>query len=211
MTRAGRTVRKLVLTVAALLCGAAGAATAPTTCTAPDGSVLSYTAPGVVVAPPTPPPASGIVYGYQNGVFSWGGDFTQTGTSVNYHDTVGDPGRQDIAFSSSVQWGLYLPYFGSQSANYLIPNPGYKALTFGLKTTRAAGPFTVYFIRSGDLPTNCSVTLSPAPQPGVWVTYTVSLASLCVATDKQLYKFGLQDHSGVAPTVWYMRDLGFTL
>lgn len=184
------------------------AATAPVTCIAPDGSVLAYTAPAPVVVTP-PPVNTGIVYGYRNGVLSWGGDFTQGNTSVNYRDTVGDPGSLDIAFTSTAAYGLYLPYFGQPSANFLIPNPGYKALTFALKPTKAGARFTVMFVRSNDAPTNCVAILSPAPTVGQFTTYTLALSDLCVATDAQLYKFVLQDATGATSNKWYLKDLGF--
>ena len=46
------------------------------------------------VPTPTPTPApTGVLPVYQNGVFSWGGDYSW-GVTINYSDTVGKPGAR---------------------------------------------------------------------------------------------------------------------
>lgn len=205
-------MRKTTASLLALLVTLVGfkaMAAAPLTCTDAAGNLFSFTLAAVVPPPVvTPPPVPGVTYGYKDGAFTWGGDFTQNNTSVDYKDTAGDPGHLDIAFTSTQAYGLYLPYFGPSTANFLIPNPGYTSLTLALKPTQAGGKFTVMFVRSNDVPTNCVVNLSPAPVVGQFTVYTLSLKALCVDTDAKLYKFVLQDQSGHS-NKWYMKDLGF--
>lgn len=174
----------------------------------PGATIISITAP-----PPVVPPSTGTTWGYYSGQWNWAGDFTQNGTSVNYHDTTGMPmsGSQDILFTSTVPWGLWLPYF---SSSYMYPNPGYRHVTLSIKTTAAnQSIFTFYFVRVGDKPTGVGVVLAPkyGPMPvvGQWETYVVPLVDVGIGTES-LYKFGVQDQSGTAGK-FYIDNVGFTL
>lgn len=168
--------------------------------------------PAPVVTPPpvvvtTPPP--GIAWGYTNGVFLWAGDFNNAATA-NYADKVGLPGGTDISITLKGAWGEWLPYM---SKTFSYPTTGYTKLVFQLKPTVANQKWDLYFIGVGDvsLGASCGVDVlkyGPAPQVGVWASYSVPLADLCVL-GKSVYKFGLQDKTGLAVNTWYVYNVGF--
>lgn len=209
-------MRKIFALMLGLLASTAFAAS-PLTCTDAAGNLFSFTvaSPVVVTPPVVSPPSTGVVWGYKNGVMSWAGDFTQQNTTVNYHDTVGDPGSQDILFTQSASWGLYLPYF---SGNFSYPNQGFKALTIDLKPTLPGQAWQLFFITVGDnaLPNICTVVVpgkyGAATKVGGWATYVIPLKDVCQDAAASLYKFGLQDQTPGSPSknAWYIRNMGFT-
>lgn len=181
------------------------------TLTIPAQTITIPAAPPVVTPPPvvvtTPPP--GIAWGYTNGVFLWAGDFNNA-ASANYADKVGLPGGTDIAITLKGAWGEWLPYM---SKTFSYPTAGYTKLVLQLKPTVANQKWNLYFVGVGDvsLGASCGVDLlkyGPAPQVGVWGSYSVPLADLCVL-GKPVYKFGLQDQTGLAVNTWYVYNVGF--
>ena len=48
----------------------------------------------------------------------------------------------------------------------------------------------------------------PAPVVGQWGVYTIPLADLGVL-GTSIYKFAIQDKTGLASNVWYVDDVGF--
>lgn len=212
---------KVFSTIAALMAVSFGLAYAQTTVTIPAQTVTvtipaqTITIPAPIVTPPPPPPVvvttppPGIAWGYTNGVFLWAGDFNNA-ASANYADKVGLPGGTDIAITLKGAWGEWLPYM---SKTFSYPTTGYTKLVMQLKPTVANQKWNLYFVGVGDvsLGASCGVDLlkyGPAPQVGVWASYSVPLADLCVL-GKPVYKFGLQDQTGLAVNTWYIYNVGF--
>jgi len=183
------------------------------TATCADTSIDVVTAP--VPSAPTPPPttnppappAAGTSWVYYNGVFNWPGDYSFA-ASVNYSDTSGGPmsGPHDIKVTTGA-WGGWLPY----ALNWNFNSAPYTKLTFALKPTIANQKWHVYFVKVGDIPVGVSVDASnygPAPVAGQWATYTVPLADLGVL-GTAIYKFCIQDQSGLSSNSWYVDNVGF--
>jgi hypothetical protein len=154
----------------------------------------------------TPPPGTSWVY--YNGVFDWPGDYSFVGTP-DYSDTSGGPisGPYDIKFTLQSAWGGWLPY----AKNWDFNSSGYTKLTFALKPTVDNQTWSVYFVKVGDVPVGIYLDVSnygPAPVKGQWATYTVPLAALGVlGTD--IYKFCIQDQTGLSSNYWYIDNVGF--
>ncbi len=164
------------------------------------------------VSTTTPPPvsASGTAWGYHSGIFSWAGDYSYAAT-INYKDFAGGSlsGAADIAIKTT-PYGAWQPYM---SANWSYPTAGYTKLTFSLKPTVANQTWQVRFIGVGDVPLAATCNLNvlsygPAPVAGKWATYTIPLSDLCVL-GKNVYKFAIQDQTGLASNTWYVDDAGF--
>jgi hypothetical protein len=158
--------------------------------------------------PPPPPPVSGTSWVYYNGVFDWPGDYSFV-ASPNYADTSGAPlsGPHDVKVTLTGAWGGWLPY----AKNWSFNSSGYTKLTFALKPTVANQKWYVYFVKVGDIPVGISVDASkygPAPVVGKWATYTVPLADLGVL-GTTIYKFCIQDQTGLSNNTWYVDNVGF--
>jgi hypothetical protein len=156
---------------------------------------------------PPPPPASGTSWVYYDGALGWPGDYSYSAVP-NYHDTSGGPlsGSYDIKVTSA-PWGGWLPY----AQNWSFNSKPYTKLTFALKPTAANQKWHVYFVRVGDVPVGVSVDASnygPKPVAGKWATYTIPLADLGVL-GTSIYKFAIQDQSGLSNNVWYVDNVGF--
>lgn len=200
-------MRSLAFLAAALLCAVAQGATAPLSCTDSAGNVFAFTP--AVTTPPPPPPATS--WGYYNGQMNWAGDFSYS-AKINYLDTSAAPlsGKADIAVTLTGQWGAWQPYM---SASFSYPTTGYTSLTFALKPTVSGQKWNVYFTGVGDvaLPSTCGqnvLSYGPAPVVGKWATYTVPLSALCVA-GKNVYKFAIQDQTGLSKNTFYVDNVGF--
>ncbi|MGA2189123.1 MAG: hypothetical protein ABSH33_11350, partial [Steroidobacteraceae bacterium] len=158
--------------------------------------------------PPPPPPPAGTSWVYYNGVFDWPGDYSYV-ASPNYADTSGDPlsGPYDIKVTLEGAYGGWLPY----AKNWDFNSTGYTKLTFALKPTVNNQVWWVYFVKVGDVPVGIYLDVSkygPAPVAGQWATYTVPLADLGVlGTD--IYKFCIQDQTGLSNNSWYADNVGF--
>jgi hypothetical protein len=164
--------------------------------------------PPVTPPPPPTPPVAGTSWVYYNGVFDWPGDYSFVATP-NYADTSGVPlsGPHDIKVTLTSAWGGWLPY----ALNWSFNSTGYTKLTFALKPTVANQKWNVYFVKVGDIPVGISIDASnygPAPVVGKWATYTVPLSALGVlGTD--IYKFCIQDQTGLSNNTWYVDNVGF--
>jgi len=181
--------------------------------TLPAQTVPVTPAPVIVVTPPpvVTPPASATAWGYHAGVWSWATDYSFA-VKVNYADTVGNAPGKDIAVSLTNAWGGWLPVM---AANWKYSTAGYTKLTFSLKPTVANQQWAVYFVGAGDvaLPAGCGkdvLKYGPAPVVGQWATYTIPLSDLCVGGGIDVYKFGIQDKTGLSVNTWYVNDAGFT-
>jgi hypothetical protein len=156
--------------------------------------------------PPPPPPGTSWVY--YNGVFDWPGDYSYALTP-DYKDTSGGPlsGPYDIKVTLDSAWGGWLPY----ALNWDFNSSGYTKLTFALKPTVANQQWHVYFVKVGDVPVGIYLNVTdygPAPVPGKWATYTVPLSDLGVL-GTSIYKFCIQDQSGLSSNTWYIDNVGF--
>ena len=176
---------------------------APTTITVAAASSTTPPPP-----PPPPPPVSGTSWVYYNGVFDWPGDYSFVATP-NYADTSGAPlsGPHDIKVTLTSAWGGWLPY----AQNWSFNSNGYTKLTFALKPTVANQKWNLYFVKVGDIPVGISVDPSkygPAPVVGKWATYTVPLSDLGVL-GTMIYKFCIQDQTGLSNVAWYVDNVGF--
>lgn len=159
---------------------------------------------------PSPPVTAGTSWVFFNGSFDWPGDFSFSATA-DYRDTSGDPlsGSYDTKVTLTGPWGGWLPY----AHNFVFNDAGYKHLTFSLKPTVDNQAWHLYFVAEGDhaLPNDCTVNVldyGPAPVAGKWATYTVPLSALCVA-NTSVYKFAIQDQTGLAENTWYVDNVGF--
>lgn len=215
-------MKPLLLALALL----AGASLADTTINIParivtvtvPAQTIQVTVPAQTITIPSTPPVvvppiagAGAAWGYANSTYFWAGDFSNK-ASINYADTAGLPGAKDIAVTLKGAWGEWLPYM---SKTFSYPTVGYTKLTFQLKPTQPNQQWTVYFVGVGDvaLPVGCGkdvLKYGPAPIAGVWATYTIPLVDLCIAPGANVYKFGLQDKTGLASNVWYVNNAGFT-
>jgi len=84
-------------------------------------------------------------------------------------------------------------------------------LTLSLKPTTSNQVWNVYFVKVGDIPVGISVDpakYGPAPVAGKWATYTIPLADLGVL-GTTIYKFAVQDKTGLSSNSWYVDNVGF--
>ena len=174
-------------------------------CTGAGGSVQASATVDVGSGQGPPPGTSWVYY---NGVFDWPGDYSYV-LVPDYHDTTGNPlsGGYDIKVSLTAAYGGWLPY----AQNWDFNSQGYTKLTFALKPTVANQTWSVYFVKVGDIPVGISVDVSnygPAPVVGQWNTYTVPLSDLGVL-GMPIYKFCIQDKTGLSNNSWYIDNVGF--
>lgn len=104
-------------------------------------------------------------------------------------------------------WGAWQPY---ATNNSFVTN-GCTSLTLAFKPTVSGQTWSCQFECAGDVPVGKPANVTdygPAPVPGRWATYTVPLANLGVA-NSNIYKFAIQDQTGLADNVWYVEDVGF--
>jgi len=145
---------------------------------------------------------------YYNGVFDWPGDYSFV-ASPNYGDSSGGPlsGPHDIMVTLQSAYGGWLPY----AHNWNFNSAGYTKLTFALKPTVANQTWSVYFVKVGDVPVGIYLDVSkygPAPVRGQWATYTIPLSDLGVL-GTSIYKFCIQDQTGLSSNSWYVDNVGF--
>jgi Calx-beta domain len=160
-------------------------------------------------------PQSGSTFWvYRNGTFNWGGDYSYAATP-NYKDTAGAPasGGYDIAVTVTSAYGGFQPYAGGTVPLWNFDDSQYTYLTFSLKPTVANQTAQLYFMKVGDIPVGIDVNpfngkYGPAPQAGIWATYKIPLSDLGVK-DTSVYKFAIQDQTGLGHNVFYIDNLGF--
>jgi hypothetical protein len=154
------------------------------------------------------PPATGTSWVYYNGLFDWPGDYSFV-AKADYHDKTGQPlsGKEDVKITLQGAYGGWLPY----AQNWSFNSAPYTKLTFALKPTVANQQWSLYFVKVGDIPVGISVDVTqygPAPVVGQWNTYTVPLAHLGVL-GTTIYKFAIQDKTGLSNNTWYADNVGF--
>jgi len=151
---------------------------------------------------------------YYNGIFNWGGDYSFVATA-NYTDKTGVPlsGSYDIAVTITSAYGGFLPYAGGAVPLWNFDSSPYSYLTFAFKPTVANQAAQVYFVKVGDIPVGVVVDpfngqYGPKPQVGVWGTYRIPLSDLGVK-GTSVYKFAIQDQTGLSHNVFYVDNIGF--
>lgn len=202
--------------------------TAEETATLEAGGSLTIEGTAPVIAPPpvvTPPPVvvppppivagnlpttgPGVVYA--NGKMLWPGDWSGTQVSLNYSDTAGTPGSVDLAVKVNSAWGYWLPYILS------LQTAGFKSLVLQLKPTVAGQKWSVQTYTSTSTTTDIVVggvsdisKYGPAvPVVGQFNTYTIPLSAMA-SSNINLYKFLLQDQSGLGSNLWYVSYAALT-
>jgi hypothetical protein len=153
--------------------------------------------------------SSQVFWVYHNGEFNWPGDYSFVATP-NYRDTSGLPlsGKYDVKVTVTSPWGGWQPY----ATNWVFDTTPYTYLRFALKPTVANQRAQVYFMLVGDKPVGVDVDpfkYGPAPVVGQWGVYTIPLADIGVAKIK-IYKFAIQDQTGLGNNVFYVDDVAFT-
>jgi hypothetical protein len=163
----------------------------------------------------TPPPVSSgsTFWVYHQGVFNWGGDYSFAATA-DYKDTSGEPedGAYDIKVSVTSAWGGFQPYAGGTVPTWDFNDAGYNYLEMDLKPTVDDESYSCLFHKVGDIAIGNGVTIEdygPKPTKGVWSHYKIPLADVGVE-NTPVYKFFIQDKTGLATNTFYVDDIGFT-
>jgi hypothetical protein len=164
---------------------------------------------------------------YRNGSFYWGGDYSSSAVA-NYRSTAGSPegGAYDIAVTLTGPWGIWAPYAGRTVPTWNFDSTGYQFVTLDLKPTVANQIWQLYFMQVNDVAIigangkQAIVNLAdygPVPVPGVWSTYKIPLAVVLTqhssgkpVYETHIYKFGLQDETGLSSNTFYINNVGFT-
>jgi endoglucanase len=155
-----------------------------------------------------PKPQAKPSWVYHEGEFLWAGDYSFNARPA-YNDKEGAAadGRRDIKVTLTGPWGGFQPY-----ANHMdFDLSHYAYLTFALKPTTDRQSLAVYFEKAGDTPAGVGVDplrYGPPPVVGEWTTYKIPLADLGVA-GQHVFKFAIQDKTGLANNVFYLNDIGF--
>jgi hypothetical protein len=188
----------------------AGSKTLSVTLSGPTGGATlgTPTTDSVVINGSGSTSANGIFWVYTNGVFAWPGDYSFVST-VDYKDTSGSPQTPpyDIKWTVTGAWGGFQPY----ATNWSFDTTPYTYLRFSMKPTIAGQQAQVYFMLVGDIPVGVTVNVlnyGPAPVVGQWATYTIPLKDIGVA-NTNVYKFAIQDQTGLGHNVVYLDDVGF--
>ena len=152
-------------------------------------------------------PAAPIAWVYHEGRLLWPGDYSFSAAPF-YADTSGEPlsGTYDIKVSLTGPWGGFQPF----ARNWDFDAHGYAYLTFALKTTVANQSLQIFFEKLGDVPVGVTLNplkYGPAPVVGQWTTYKIPLADLGVTG--RIFKFAIQDQTGLKSNVFYLDDIGF--
>jgi hypothetical protein len=164
---------------------------------------------------------------YHDGAFNWGGDYS-SGAVPNYSSTAGNPesGPYDIAVTLTETWGLWQPYAGGTVPTWDFNASGYNYITMDLKPTVANQVWQVYFMQVHDVSiigANGQRTMinladyGPAPVVGQWATYKIPLSVVLTqyssgapVYETGVYKFAIQDQTGLSQNTWYVDNVGFT-
>lgn len=177
---------------------------APPTCAAPNVLVNNVCAPPVVT---TPPPASGTVWVYQNGVFSWAGDYS-FGATINYTDTTGSPtGAYDLSVVTSQGGGGWQPFAQGKQ----FDTRAFTKLTYCVRPLAANFIIGTGFAAIDDVPDGNIINIGPGtsygptPTYGAWGCYTIPLADFAF-TNPLIQKFTIA--TGTAAT-YFVDKVGF--
>jgi hypothetical protein len=196
----------------------------------PAVSIPAVPAQTITCAAPVPAPAPAPLTTYtvySNGMFEWaavgsiatpaGSDWNANATA-NYRDSAGAPlsGTFDIAITITGAWGEWQPHPVWVGNVVTFDTTPYKYLVMWLKPTKANQKWSIYSMLPGDKPIASAVSVNaygPAPVVGTWSKYTIPLAALMTQNGVLLttmYKFSLQDQTGLATNVYYVDNVIFT-
>jgi hypothetical protein len=161
--------------------------------------------------PPPPPPGSSVVYA--DGKLNWPGSYSW-GLVAVYNDTTGAPasGAQCMRCDLTGSFGGWLPY----ALNWDFKTTGFNFLEFDLKASVSNQTWDIYGVKVGDvnygLP-ECRVidhgpTPGQSPPANVWQHYKVPLT--LIMNDHDLYKFAIQDKTGLTTNHWWGNNVAFT-
>jgi len=161
--------------------------------------------PVVIPPPPAPLPVVGAGVIYADGVFHWLGDWSGSGTLMDYANKTLVPGKTVAAVTSLDPWAYWLPY-----CLHLATAP-FTNLVLKIKPASPGQKFTAGAYTStsttADIMTGTTDTVqfasyqTGAADPDGVVTYTIPLAAL-KAANIDLYKIIVQDQSGQKGDVW---------
>ncbi len=172
------------------------------------GADTMAAAPAAATKPIPVKPAAEPAWVYHDGTFHWPGDYSYA-ARADYGDKLGASasGRRDIKMTLTGQWGAFQPY--ARNSDFDLSR--YAFLTFSLKPTVEKQSLQVYFSLPGDVETGSKLNAmkyGPPPVVGQWTTYKIPLTDLGVA-GTHIYKFAIQDVTGLASNVFYLDDVGF--
>lgn len=177
-------------------------------------AIVKLSAPPVVTIPPpvVTPTNDTTFWVYKDGVYSWGGDYSFAATA-NYSDSYGIPSGHDIAVTVTKPYGGFLPYAGGTVPQWNFDDSPYNYLVFDFKPTIDGQKAQVYFVKVGDIPVGVVVDpfngkYGPKPVKGVWGSYKIPLTDLGVQ-DVSVYKFAIQDQTGLTGHIFYLNNIGF--
>ncbi len=153
---------------------------------------------------------------YQNGAFSWAGDFNWNAT-INTQDTAGVPveGPYDISYTAAGTYGAVQPYVSSSCSSGntgpCFDTSSYQYLVFYLKPTVANQTWALQFdhpdgTHDGNVVNPAAY--GPAPVVGQWGSYSIPLSAFGFTNPlvKEVY---IQDTTGLSSDKWYVDDVGF--
>lgn len=163
--------------------------------------------------PPPPPPPPGASVVYADGLLYWPGSYSWS-LAANYKDMTGVPASGTYCMRCDLQgsFGGWLPY----ALNWDFKTTGYNFLEFDLKASVANQLWDIYGVKVGDigygLPecrvTDHGPTPGVSPPVGIWQHYKVPLP--LIMTDHDLYKFAIQDKTGLVTNHWWGNNVQFT-
>jgi hypothetical protein len=168
------------------------------------------TAPPIIVPPPSGLPLTGPGVIYADGKFLWPGDWSGTGTAVNYANTTLVPGRTVASMTSRAPWAYWLPYI------LHMPTAAFQNLVLKLKPATAGQKFSTAIYTSTGTKTDIVVgglnpipaSMLSAPDADGVITATIPLSAVN-AVNIDLYKIMVQDQSGLAGDTWGVEYAAF--
>jgi hypothetical protein len=188
-------------------CATTGAATADSPAPVVERGTTSTPAPAAHAAPARGHEPAWV---YHKGTFYWPGDYSFAAKPF-YADGAGGgvSGNKPIRVEVTSPWGGFLPF----ARNWDFDSRPYAFLTFAFKPTVANQTAQVFFVKVGDIPVGVVVNpfngqYGPAPRVGEWGTYKIPLSDLGVL-GKSIYKFAIQDQTGLPHNVFFLDDIGF--
>lgn len=163
--------------------------------------------------PVTPPPATGTMWLYHDGIFSGAGDYSYGSGSIKYG--VPDPADASVLTVEVLGDEGWQPRMPGDDFN----STGFTILTVKIKPTEPGSTWTAGVEGIGDTnipnPSNGPVNIMQfGPNPaivGQWNEYNIPLTALGLVNGIHCYKAAFQNQSAANPAtdVVYFNDVGF--